>query len=198
MSIIARTIDVGRGLCETPSCRNRQLTASNPLCKTCNTEKNKRKREEEVEEEDRICAECGKKVARDRKMKKGCCERCYLRQYRKTGRVVDPTTKLCTHVSGCKNKEHLDGLCTRHHRNRHLDASADSGCAASASAATATKKRRPTKARNGRKKAKTKKPVVINENGKTEGETSVHYEDEEVEEDLDDNDEEEDEEYLPP
>ena len=39
---------------------------------------------------------------------------------------------------------------------------------------------------------------MINENGKTEGETSVHYEDEEVEEDLDDDDEEEDEEYLPP
>jgi hypothetical protein len=76
--------------------------------------------------------------------------------------------KLCTHVLGCTNKEHLAGLCQRHYRNRHLEASS-----ATASAATATNKRARTKARNGRKKAKTRKPVVLNENGKTEGETDV-------------------------
>ena len=68
---------------------------------------------------------------------------CYQKQYRKTGRVVDPTTKLCTHVSVCSNKRYLDGLCRRHYRERRLEASAASECAASASAATVTKKRRP-------------------------------------------------------
>jgi hypothetical protein len=44
-----------------------------------------------------------------------------------------------------------------------------------------------------------RKPVVVNENGKTEGETDVDYAEEEVEEDSDGDDEEElDEEYLPP
>jgi len=124
LSSLARTIDDGRGFCATLGCKKRQLTASNPLCKTCNTEKNKRKKEEAGA---RICAECGKEVARDGKMIKGCCNACYQRQYQKTGPVVDPTTKLCTHASGCQNKRYMGVLCQRHHRNCHLDASADSG-----------------------------------------------------------------------
>ena len=55
-------------------------------------------------------------------------------------------------------------------------------------------RRRPGMGRR-KKKAKTKKPVVINENGKTVGLRSVDYEDEEVEVDSDDDDEEWDEEY---
>ena len=124
LSSLARTIDDGRGFCATLGCKKRQLTASNPLCKTCNTEKNKHKKEEAGA---RICAECGKEVARDGKMIKGCCNACYQRQYQKTGPVVDPTTKLCTHASGCQNKRYMGVLCQRHHRNCHLDASADSG-----------------------------------------------------------------------
>ena len=189
----ARAIDDDRVLCRTAGCQNRQLTASNPLCKTCVTKKNKRKREEDEESGARICAECRKEIVG--KITKGCCNPCYQKQHRKTGRVIDPAMKLCTHASGCQNKRYRGGLCERHHRNRHLDASADSECAASASAATAPKKRRPKKARNGKKKTKKKKPVVINENGKTVGLTSVHYEDEEVEVDSDDDDDDWDEEY---
>jgi len=193
LSIAARTIVDGRELCIN-GCGRLQATASIRLCQTCNTEKNKRKREEDEESGARICAECKKEIVG--KMRKGLCERCYQRQHRKTGRVIDPATRLCDHASGCQNKRYMGVLCQRHHRNRHLDASADSGCAASASAATAPKKRRPKKAQNGKKKAKTKKPVVINENGKTVGLRSVDYEDEEVEEDSDDDDDEEwDEEY---
>jgi len=192
LSIAARTIVDGRELCIN-GCGRLQVTASNPLCKTCNTEKNKRKREEDEELGDKNCVGCGENVLI---YAKGLCERCYQRQHRKTGRVIDPATRLCDHASGCQNKRYMGVLCQRHHRNRHLDASADSGCAASASAATAPKKRRPKKAQNGKKKAKTKKPVVINENGKTVGLRSVDYEDEEVEEDSDDDDDEEwDEEY---
>ena len=190
----ARAIDDDRVLCRTAGCQNRQLTASNPLCKTCYTKKNKRKREEDEKSGARICAECKKEIIG--RMTKGFCDRCYQRQLRKTGRVIDPATKLCTHASGCQNKRYRGGLCKRHYKKRHLEASADTECAASASAATAPKKMRPKKARNGKKKAKKKKPVVINENRKTEGLTNVHYEDEEVEVDSDDDDDEEwDEEY---
>ena len=189
----AHTIVDGRELCIN-GCGRLQKTASNPLCQTCVTEKNKRKREKDEKSGARICAECDREIVG--KMIKGCCQPCYKRQHKKTGRVIDPATKLCTHASGCQNKRYMDGLCQRHYKKRHLDASAVSECAAAASAATAPKKRRPKKARNGKKKAKKKKPVVINENGKTEGLTSVHYEDEEVEVDSDDDDDEEwDEEY---
>ena len=175
-------------------CGRLQATASIRLCQDCVAKKNKRKREEDEESGARICVECKKEIIG--KMTKGFCERCYQRQYQKTGRVVDhPATRLCDHASGCQNKRYMGVLCQRHHRNRHLEASATSECAAAAIAATAPKKRRPKKARNGKKKAKTKKPVVINENGKTVALTSVHYEDEEVEVDSDDDDEEWDEEY---
>jgi len=190
LSIAARTIVDGRELCIN-GCGRLQATASIRLCQTCVTEKNKR--EEDEESEARICVECKKEIIG--KMSKGCCNPCYQRQYQKTGRVIDPATRLCDHASGCQNKRYMGVLCQRHHRNRHLEASATSECAAAAIAATAPKKRRPKKARNGKKKAKTKKPVVINENGKTVGLTSVHYEDEEVEVDSDDDDEEWDEEY---
>ena len=189
----ARAIDDDRVLCRTAGCQNRQLTASNPLCKTCVAKKNKRKREEDEESGARICAECRKEIVG--KIAKGCCNPCYQKQHRKTGRVIDPAMKLCTHASGCQNKRYKGGLCERHYRNRHLESSAASECAAAASAATAPKKRRPKKARNGKKKTKKKKPVVINENGKTVGLTSVHYEDEEVEVDSDDDDDDWDEEY---
>ena len=138
-----RAIDDDRGLCETPSCRNRQLTASNPLCRTCIKEKNKCKIEEDEELGARICAECDKEIVG--RVLKGCCERCYKRQYNKTGRVVDPATKLCTHVSVCDNKEYLGGLCRRHYNERRLELIAASEYAAAASAATAPKERRSTK-----------------------------------------------------
>ena len=175
-------------------CGRLQKSASNPLCQACNTKKNKRKREEDEESGARICAKCRKEVVG--KMIKGCCNPCYQKQHKKTGRVIDPAKKLCTHVSDCGNTRYMDGLCQRHYRERLHEASAASECVAAASAATAPKERRSTKARNGKKMAKKKKPVVINENGKTEGLTSVHYEDEEVEVDSDDDDDEEwDEEY---
>jgi hypothetical protein len=193
----ARTIVDDRGLCETPGCQNRQVTATNPLCQTCVTEKNKRKREADEESGARMCAECGKEAS---KMINGYCVPCYDRQYRKTGRVVDPT-KTCTHVSGCNNKRYMDRLCQRHYRNRHLEASSTSASAASASAATATKKRSSTKAKNGKKKAKTMKPVAVNKNGKTAGLTDADYADVEVDvqkdSDDDDDDDDDDEEYFP-
>jgi hypothetical protein len=107
----------------------------------------------------RICAECDKEIVG--RVLKGCCERCYKRQYNKTGRVVDPTTKLCTHVSVCSNKRFKGGLCSRHYNERRLELIAASEYAAAASAATAPKERRSTKAPNGKKKAKEKKPVVV-------------------------------------
>ena len=204
----ARTIVDDRGLCETPGCQNRQVTATNPLCQYCVTEKNKRKREADEESGARMCAECGKEVVGQ--MKKGCCQKCYNRQYAQTGRVVDPT-KTCTHESGCKNKRYMLELCQRHYRN-HLDvaraamasaasASSTSACAAAASAATATKKRSSTKAKNGKKKAKTMKPVAVNKNGKTAGLTDADYADVEVDvqkdSDDDDDDDDDDEEYFP-
>ena len=123
LSIAARTIVDGRELCIN-GCGRLQVTASNPLCKTCNTEKNKRKREEDEELGDKNCVGCGENVLI---YAKGLCERCYQRQHRKTGRVIDPATRLCDHASGCQNKRYMGVLCQRHHRNCHLDASADSG-----------------------------------------------------------------------
>ena len=196
LSRAARTIVNGRELCIN-GCGRLQVTVSNPLCQTCVAKKSKRKREEDEESGARIYVECDEEIVG--RMLKGCCNPCYQRRLRKTGRVIDPAKKLCTHVSGCGNKEYMDGLCQRHYRERRLEASAASECAASASAATAPKKKRTTKTRNGKKKkkkTKTKKPVVTNKTGKTEGETSVHYEDEEVEVDSDYDDEDErDEEY---
>ena len=151
------------------------------------TEKNKRKREEDEKSGTMICAECDKDIVG--RVVKGCCNPCYQRRHKVTGRVIDPA-KQCTHVSVCSNKRYLDGLCQRHHRNRHLDASSTSEYAAAASAATATKKRRSTKTLNGKKKTKTKKPVVINKDAKTEG-LVADYEDEEVEVDSDYDDEDE-------
>ena len=58
----------------------------------------------------------------------------------------------------------------------------------STAAEIAPSKKSTTKTRNGKKKMKTKKPVVINKTGKTEGETSVNYEDEEVEVEMDSDD----------
>ena len=173
---------VSRELCIN-GCGRMQVTVSNPLCQTCVAKKSKRKREEDEESGARICVECDEEIVG--RMIKGCCNPCYARKYRKTGRVVDPATKLCTHVSVCSNKEYRGGLCRRHYTNRHLDASSTSEYAAAASAATAPKARRS-------KKAKTKKPVVINKTGKTEGETSVHYEDEEVEVEVDSDDDDDD------
>ena len=187
-----RAIDDDRGLCETPDCRNWQVASNKGLCHACVTKKSKRKREIHEELGARICAGCGDEVASDRKMRNGCCDRCYARKYRKTGRVIDPAKKLCTHVSGCDNMRHMGGLCQRHHRNRHLDASSTSECAAGASAATAPKERRSTKARNGKKKAKKKKPVVVKKDAKTEG-LAADYEDREADSDYDDDNDDEDE-----
>ena len=188
LASLARTIDDDRELCIT-GCGRLQVTATNPLCQTCNTEKNKCKREEDEELGARICAGCGDEVAR---LIKGCCQICYQRQYRKTGRAVDPAKKLCTHVSGCDNKEYMDGLCQRHHRKRHLDASSTSEYAAEASAATAPKEKHTSKTRNGKKKTKKKKPVVVEKNAKTEG-LAADYEDREVDSDYDDDNDDEDE-----
>ena len=145
-----RAIDDGRELCII-GCGRLQLTATNPLCSICNTEKNKRKKEEDEKSGTMICAECDKDIVG--RVVKGCCNPCYQRQHKVTGRVIDPA-KQCTHVSVCSNKRYLDGLCQRHHRNRHLDASSASECAAAASAATAPKEKHTSKSRNGKKKAK--------------------------------------------
>jgi hypothetical protein len=189
LSRAACTIVDGRELCII-GCGRLQLTATNPLCKDCNTEKNKRKKEEDEELGARICAGCGDEVASDRKMSKGLCQSCYDKQYRKTGRVVDPATKLCTHVSVCGNKEYMGGLCQRHYRNRHLEASSTSECAAAASTATAPKEKHTSKTRNGKKKTKKKKPVLVEKNAKTEG-LAADYEDREEDSDYDNDDEDE-------
>ena len=181
-----RAIDDGRELCII-GCGRLQLTATNPLCSICNTEKNKRKKEEDEKSGTMICAECDKDIVG--RVVKGCCNPCYQRRHSKTGRVIDPA-KQCTHVSVCSNKRYMGGLCQRHHRNRHLDASSASECAAAASAATAPKERRTTKTQNGKKKAKKKKPVVVEKNAKSEG-LAADYEDEEVEVDSDYDDEDE-------
>ena len=138
LASLARTIDDGREMCIN-GCGRLQLTATNQLCQTCNTEKNKRKREEDEKSRARICAKCDEEIVG--RMLKGCCNQCYLRQYRKTGRVINPTTKLCTHLSGCDNKRFKCELCQRHYKERRLEASTASECAASASAATAPKER---------------------------------------------------------
>ena len=140
LASLARTIEDDRGLC-TNGCGRVQITATNPLCQTCVAKKSKRKREEDEESGARIYVECDEEIVG--RMLKGCCNPCYQRRLRKTGRVIDPAKELCTHVSGCGNKEYMDGLCQRHYRERRLEASAASECAASASAATVTKKRRP-------------------------------------------------------
>jgi hypothetical protein len=183
LSSLARTIVDGRELCIN-ECGRLQETASIQLCQTCNKEKNKRKKEEDEKLGARICAECDEEIVG--RMLKGCCNPCYRRQYRETGRVVDPETKLCTHVSVCSNKRYLGGLCRRHYTNRHLDASSTSEYAAAARAATAPKKKRR------RKLTKTKKPVVINKDGKTVGLRSFDYEDEEVEVEVDSDDDDDD------
>jgi hypothetical protein len=136
-SLLARTIVDGRELCIN-RCGRLQATASIRLCQTCVKEKNKRKREEDEKSGARICAECDEEIVG--RMLKGCCNQCHQRQYRKTGRVIDPAKK-CTHVSGCDNKKYMDGLCQRHYKERRLEASTASECAASASAATAPKER---------------------------------------------------------
>jgi hypothetical protein len=183
----AHTIVDGRDLCII-GCGRLQLTATNPLCKDCITEKNKRKREEDEKSGTMICAECDKDIVG--RVVKGCCHRCYQRKYSKTGRAVDPA-KLCTHVSVCSNKRYLDGLCQRHYRNRHLEASSTSECAAAASTATAPKEKHTSKSRNGKKKTKKKKPVVVNKNAKTEG-LAANYEDREVDSDYDDDNDDDD------
>jgi hypothetical protein len=180
----ATTIVDGRESCIN-GCGRLQVTATNPLCQACNTEKNKRKREEDEKSRARICAECDEEIVG--RMTKGCCNPCYQRRHRKTGRVIDPATKLCTHLSGCDNKEYMGGLCRRHYRNP----SSTSEYAAAASAATAPKVRRSTKARNGKKKAKKKKPVVVNKNAKTEG-LAADYEDREEDSDYDDDNDDDD------
>ena len=187
----ARTIVNDRELCIN-GCGRLQVTESIRLCKDCTTEKNKRKREEDEKSGTMICAECDKEIVG--RVVKGCCHRCYQRNYSKTGRAVDPA-KLCTHVSGCGNTKYMDGLCQRHHRNRHLDASSTSECAAAASTATAPKKKHTSKTRNGKKKTKKKKPVLVEKNATTEG-LAADYEDREADSDYDDdNDDEWDEGY---
>ena len=61
------------------------------------TKKNKRNREEREDEEmgAKICTKCDEEFAR---LIKGCCNPCYQRRHRKTVCVVDPATKLCTHL----------------------------------------------------------------------------------------------------